>query len=440
MSWRAPERPDWVRAINAGRVGPIAEEAALPLTLESLVGEAAARQGRSTGLTTGLTKGSSAATARTFEAFDHPDFPAAPAFEVLARFLEAVETEARLNRIGRFLTRRFLLRLLEVRSHLVDYLARDPGVQDERIEAPIFVAGAPRTGTTILHTLLAADPRHRVPEGWELLRPVPPPSPDPLERAADPRIALADRELIAPQTVVSGLLSIHEYGGRKPKECLSAMSFAFQSEELTARYAVPSFERFLESSDMRPAYRMHRLVLQILQRRRLGTRWVLKSPVHLHDLPTLFETYPDARVAVTHRDPLTLLASLTSLIASLRFAHSDSVDAGAIAAAHVRRYRATFDRLVDLVDADRLPAEQIHHGHFADFRSAPIETVRALYERFGIDWTGDVEQAMHAALAKNPADRHGEHVYSKEDLGVDPVILRADFARYQERFDVPSDG
>ena len=443
MSWQPPERPEWVRAINAGQVAPIAEEAALPLTLESLVSEAAARQGQSAGWLQSPTSGSPSLSARDsdpFAAFDHPDFPAAPAFDALAGFLEAIRDEARLTVIGRFLTRRFLLRLLEVRLHLMAYLATDPGVQDERIEAPIFVAGAPRTGTTILHTLLAADPRHRVPQGWELLRPVPPPSPDPSEFEADPRIALADRELIAPQTVVSGLLSIHEYGGRKPKECLSAMSFAFQSEEFTARYAVPSFERFLEKTDASAAYRMHRLVLQVLQRRRPGTRWVLKSPVHLHDLPTLFETYPDARVAVTHRDPLSLLASLTSLIANLRFAHSDEVDAGAIAAAHIRRYRRTFERLVEWVDEERLPAEQIHHSHFADFRNAPIDTVRALYERFGIAWDPGPETAIRSALSQNPADRHGGHVYSKEDLGVDPARLRSDFARYQARFDVPSDG
>ena len=435
MSWQPPERPDWVRAINAGEVAPIAEEAALPLTLESLVTEAAARQGHGA---IGADPSAPAST-RVYDAFDHPDFPAAPAFERLARFLEALEEEARLNVMGRFLTRRFLLRLLEVRLHLMRYLASDPGVQDERIDAPIFVAGAPRTGTTILHTLLAADPRHRVPLGWELLRPVPPPSPDPQAFAADPRIALADRELIAPQTVVSGLLSIHEYGGRKPKECLSAMSFAFQSEEFTARYGVPTFERFLESRDASAAYRMHRLVLQVLQRRRPGTRWVLKSPVHLHELPTLFDTYPDARVAITHRDPLTLLASLTSLIANLRFAHSDHVDPVAIASAHVRRYRKTFDQLVDRVDSGRLPADQIHHGHFADFRSHPIETVQALYERFDLAWDPSSEAAMRTALSKNPADRHGEHLYSQADLGADPLRLRRDFARYQERFEVPVD-
>lgn len=428
MAWTPPERPDWVRAINAGEIAPIAEEAALPLTRDALVAEAAARQGR---VFANASEGEAA--------FGHPDFPAAPAFGRLDRFLEALAQEARLTPIGRWMARRFLLRVLEGRLQLMDYLRADPGVQEEVVQAPLFVAGAPRTGTTILFALLAADPRHRVPEAWELLRPIPPPSPDPAQFASDPRIALADRELVRPQTVVSGLLAIHEYGGRKPKECLSAQTFAFQSEELTARFHVPTFERFLEAEDMREAYRMHRLVLQVLQRGHASTHWVLKSPVHLHALPMLFETYPDAQVAITHRDPLSLLASLTSLIATLRWSHSDVVEPAAIAESHLRRYTTTFERLVDWTERDRLPRKQVHHSHFRDFQQAPLETARRLYAAFDRPFTEETTAALEAALAANPREKHGAHAYARDDLGADPATLRPRFARYQRAFDVPDD-
>ncbi len=301
VSWEPPARPDWVVALNAAEAGPVAEEAALPLQRDALLAEAAARQGRD-----------ARSPSELRAAFGRPGFEAEPAIGNLGLLTTALEEEARLTQVGRLLTRRFLLRLLEVRLQLLAYLDGDPGVVDEAIDAPLFVAGAPRTGTTILHTLLAADPRHRVPLGWELLRPVPPPRSDPEASDDDPRVALAERELAGPQTVVSGLRAIHEYGARRPKECLSAMSLVFQSEEFTARYAVPSYERWLFGADMEPAYRMHRLVLQVLQRRCPTSAWVLKSPVHLHSLPTLLAIYPDARIAVTHRDPPTLLASLTS--------------------------------------------------------------------------------------------------------------------------------
>ena len=55
-------------------------------------------------------------------------------------------------------------------------------------------------------------------------------------------------------SVVPSMDVIHEYGARLPKECLSAHSFALRSEEFTARYSVPTYERWLLAADMTPAY------------------------------------------------------------------------------------------------------------------------------------------------------------------------------------------
>lgn len=422
MSWQAPDRPEWVRAVNAGEVAPLREEALLPLDRDALLGEARARLGLADG---------------GVQDFCCREFDTDALIEPLDRLLVALEQEARLTLIGRWATRRFLLRILEVRLQLMAYLRADPGVRDEVIERPLFVAGAPRTGTTILYELLASDPALRAPLGWELLRPLPPPDPDPARRAADPRIGLADRELVLPQTIVSGLLSIHAYGARKPKECVSAMSFTFLSEELTARYHVPSFEAWLEKCDRTPAYRMHRLVLQILQRRSGPSAWVLKSPVHLRSLPILFDVYPDAQVAVTHRDPLRVLASLTSLIATLRYAHSDVVDFEGLGAAHALRYRRIFDDLVDWTRQGRLPEAQLHHSLHADFRSDPMAVVRDLHRRF--DRPLD-ESRLAGVLASLPASLHGAHEYSFDALGLDPEAERARYQRYQSTFAVSSEG
>ncbi|MCH2172025.1 sulfotransferase [Myxococcota bacterium] len=424
MSWQPPARPDWVEAINAGRVAPISDEADLPLDRDLLMSEARARLGIPNG---GVAD------------FCHQDFDADQLLEPLDRLLPALEQEAELSVMGRWLSRRFILRMLEVRLQIIAYLRADPGVRDEPLPTPLFVAGAPRTGTTILYNLLAKDPAHRVPEGWELLRPVPPPDPDPALFAADPRIALADRELRMPQTVVSGLLNIHPYSGRMPKECLSAMSFTFRSEEFTARYHVPSFETWLEQCDMTPAYEMHRLVLQILQRRWGSCAWVLKSPVHLHSLSTLLDVYPDARVAITHRDPLVLLASLTSLIANLRWAHSDHVDYGQIGQSHAVRYHVSLDRLARLTEQGALPAENLHHSRYAQFMSDPMGVVAELYARFGLELSQGAREAMQRSLDDSSRGEGSSHDYAFSDLGLDPVAERAHFRHYQTCFEIPDE-
>ncbi|MBV8949291.1 MAG: sulfotransferase, partial [Actinobacteria bacterium] len=353
--------------------------------------------------------------------------------EPLDVLLPALEREAELTVLGRYLTRRFLLRLLEVRAQTVAYVGRDPAVRDEEIAESVFIAGAPRTGTTVLHALLALVPGARVPEGWELLRPVPPPDPSSYPDAA--RVALADRELRQPAVAVSGLDAIHEYGGRMHKECLSAMSFEFRSEEFTARYHVPSYVDWLARCDMRPAYEWHRLVLQILQRRFERRRWALKSPVHLHSLPTLFATYPDARVVLTHRDPLAVLGSVSSLVATLRYAHSDAVDITGIGAYHAALYGGSLDRLVDLTD-EVLDGTRIQHTQYASFVDDPLSVVRQVMG--GLAWPvdGESEQAMRMHLRARPRGAQGEHHYSFDDLGLSRDAERKRFARYQERFGV----
>ena len=173
--------------------------------------------------------------------------------EQLAVLLRALEDEAELTVIGRWLTRRFLVRLLEVRFQIAAYLRSDPGVTDEVVAAPLFVTGAPRSGTTLLFGVLDCDPALRAPQGWELLRPVPPPRPE--NHPDVGRVMLADRELRQMQTVVSALGAIHEYGGRMPKECVSAMSLVFLSEEFTARYRVPSYAAYLGDGRYAPGLR-----------------------------------------------------------------------------------------------------------------------------------------------------------------------------------------
>ena len=409
MTWKPPPRPEWVAAVNRGDVLFITEEARLPLTRDSLFGEAQARM--------------------TLDDFGDDAF-----LEPLGILLAALDDEARLTILGRWLTRRFILRMLEVRLQLVEYLKRDPGVRDEPIDRPLILTGAPRTGTTILHSLLMQDPALRGPVGWELLRPVPPP--DPAHVDDDPRIELADRELRGPAMVVDGLDAIHVYGGRMPKECLSAMSFEFLSEEFTARYHVPSYASWLFSCDMTPAYEMHKLVLQVLQRRTGAATWVLKSPVHVRSLPELLKVYPDAQLAITHRDPLTVLGSMSSLVSSLRYAHSDAVDMTELGRFHSDLWHDNLERLVDA----QVPTGQVHHSRYADFLTDPFGVVRSVYDAFGRDLSADAEQRMKTFLANRPKDKHGVHEYSFDDLGLERATESARFARYRETFSVPVEG
>jgi len=410
MDGRTPHQdPTWVRLVNEGAVAPLVGDAMRPLRRERLMGEACA--------ITGL------------DDFGPDDFLAP-----LDLLLADLEEHAALTVVGRWQTHRYLQRLLRGRLQLGDALRRDPGIADEVIDRPILVAGAPRTGTSILHALLALDPAHRAPTGWELLLPAPPPRPH--THDDDPRIELADAELRFPDTVggAGSMDAIHLYGARLPKECLSAHSFAFRSQEFPARYHVPNYTRWLlDEADMTPAYAMHRLVLRTLQRHfPPGRRWVLKSPVHLHSLDVVRATYPDATVVVTHRDPLTVLGSVTSLIAALRAVHGDGVEFAALGRYHADLYFADLDGLVD-ADPTRTA---FRHVSYTDLVTEPVRALRALYAGLDAPFDAAAEERVTAYLAERPKDKHGAHRYAFEDLGLDRAEQRVRFARYREHFDV----
>jgi hypothetical protein len=212
------------------------------------------------------------------------------------------------------------------------------------------------------------------------------------------------------------------------------MSLAFLSEEFTARYDVPTYAAHLFAADWSPAYEMHRLVLQVLQRRMPGTRWVLKSPVHLHALPALHRTYPDARIAVTHRDPLTVLASVTSLVANLRWSFSDHVDVPGIAGYHADLYARSLDGLVDATTAGVLTGALTVHGRYEDFADGPLAAVLAVRAGLGLDTDDDLRRTMEAHLVARPKGVHGEHRYDVAGLGLDQQATRTRFARYERRF------
>jgi hypothetical protein len=404
--------------MNAGAIPEMGAVARAPLTIESLLAECRT--------SLGIDDGGDA------------DFGGDDFREPLTVLLDALDTEADLTLHGRWLTRRHLLRLLKVRAQMARYLAADPGVVDEPIDTPLIVTSAPRTGTTILHALLASDPALRAPLGWELLLPVPPPVPG-AAAAEQSRVELAELELRSFADIDPGLDAIHEYGARNPKECISAMSFAFRSEEFVVRYDVPSYTRWLSQCDMRPAYDYHRLVLSLLQRRSPRQQWVLKSPVHLHSLSTVLDVYPDAKVAFTHRDPLAVLGSVSSLVAHLRWAHSDRVDLPSIGRYHAELYARSLNALATNPDPRLAEPGRVHSGFYNELVADPVSSAKACYESWQLPFSEQAQQKMQQYVAARPRGRHGSHEYSFAELGLDAAAERTRFAPYTHHFSVPDE-
>jgi hypothetical protein len=354
--------------------------------------------------------------------------------EPLRILLQGYDTEARLTLLGRIAARRDTLSLLANRLRLVDDRRRHPAIAEQRIERPLFIVGLPRTGSTLLHHLMAQDPTSRVAQAWEVMAPSPPP-----ERAryeTDPRIAEAERQLRWLDVLAPDFKSIHPLGARLALECIAIMAFAFLSPRFHTTYRVPTYQEWLERQDLRPAYAFHRRVLQHLQWRVPADRWILKAPSHLWGFEALFDTYPDARVVQTHRDPLTALASVASLTAVLQRAFTDELDLGEIGLEVTRRWATGLERGMQIRRNGALPAERFLDVNYHELVADPLATVRRLYAHFDIPFSEEAEGRMRRHLADYPKDRHGAHTYSLAAFGLDPDELAHRFKGYREHFGI----
>ena len=159
------------------------------------------------------------------------------------------------------------------------------------------MVGAPRTGTSILHELLACDPETRAPAMWEMLHPVE-------SLAGADALPVADATVQLWHDLQPEYETMHANSGALPNECIFITMNEFLSDQWSGCHVVPTYDAHLRRADHRDAYRFHRKVLQTLQQRARGRRWVLKAPSHLGQLRALFAVYPEARIVHIHRDPL----------------------------------------------------------------------------------------------------------------------------------------
>jgi Sulfotransferase family len=356
----------------------------------------------------------------------------------LDRIVDGLEHEAGLNEVGVAITPEILLSYLTNRLQVTDWHRRHPEMGRSEITPPIVMIGMGRTGTTILHDLLAQDPANRVPRTWEVDRPCPPPETATYD--TDARIAEVEATIEAANQAHPEFKSMHPSGARLAQECIRITGGEFASLIFLSQYRLPTYQRWLTNeADMAPAYRWHRRFLQLLQWRHGGDRWVLKSGAHLWALPALLAEYPDARFIQTHRDPTRVIPSISSLFATVRRTFSDDVSIAAVADEWAAPILDALDRSVSARETGLIPNDRVIDVHYEAFLADPIDAIRGIYSRWDAELSPEVESRMRAFLTDNARDKHGTHRYSFADTGLDVGSILEQSRRYREYFDVSTE-
>jgi hypothetical protein len=347
--------------------------------------------------------------------------------EGLLRLLDSAQRDVTFHFLGRLIFSKWIVMHLANRLLLEETRKQKPEIFNRPLKPPIVILGLPRSGTTLLHRLLATDAAHRGVPLWELARPVPS-----LDHRADARQRIAEREFSVGTKLTPDVDHKHYIRVDEPEECMWMLGLTFVNLSFWMLAPVYGYvEWYMEQGLFPKKYREYRWLLNVLQAVAPARRLVLKAPEHTAALGSLVQAIPEALVIQTHRDPVAVTNSTNSLFYT--------VHAGRAARIDPRRTAETNLALLEYGNARNLAAreecaEAIYDVHYQALVADPVGTVRSVYDRFDLEWPGGHEKRLEAYVRENPKDKHGQHRYRAEDFGLTDSKIAARLQTYAEAF------
>lgn len=351
--------------------------------------------------------------------------------EPLGVLVDALNDEAQLSDMGHSMTERRLTALLVDRLRLRDYQDAHPEVLAIEPVVAAEICGLPRTGSTLLHRLLAASPQLTSTLSWECSYPLPFPgeSPD-----AEVRKGKAKKMMEMFLELSPDFGDIHTVVWDGPEEDVLLLDRSFTAMSWDSFYWVPSYGVWLRSFDQSKAYDELRQWLQVLEHQdasRAGRQWVLKSPHHLTAADTVLDAFPECKIVMTHRSPTAAVPSYASMVSAMTAQYSDNGDPVQIGRYWSERFRECLQGF-DEVRARR--PERFVDVPFRDSVAQPLETATRVLGELGLTVTESDTAAFEDYLRVNREEKHGAHSYTAEEFGLSKEQLATDFDFYERAY------
>ena len=353
----------------------------------------------------------------------------------LAKLLETYETNA-FNEKRQKRNRSRMVGAVATRLRAQAALTAHPEIEQREIRRPVFLTGLPRSGTSALFNLLAADPAARPLLLWETQFPEPLEGHDPAE--PDPRHEAIRAYYERGRETNPEWNKIHQTHADTPEECVLLHLFSFHGVQYGIEIFLEPYASWYQANldGLDKVYAHQKQYLQMLDWQRPGQRWLLKAPAHMWGLDALLRTFPDAAIVWSHRDPRLCIASICSMTATL-MQQVDGVDKKSLGPRVMEFYAQSLER--GLAARDALGPERVVDVTHDEFVSDSLAVTDRIYDQFGLDAT-EARGAFEAHVSGNPKDKHGSHEYGLEDYGLSDAQILDRFSAYIRRFDVADIG
>lgn len=320
--------------------------------------------------------------------------------------------------------------LLISRLHIEDAWKRHPEILDLPITRPLFLTGLPRTGTSALLNVLANDPATRELKLWEAHNPWPIENLAPGEQ--DPRY-LQIKKYYDDMNANSDFKKIHYMTADSAEECIFLTNHTFQDAQYGFEVFLEPYASFYETVDRRPQYQYHADLLRLIQWQRPADRWLLKTPSHIGHLDIIAQQHPDSGMIITHRNPLEVIGSYSSMMNAVmpERSHTDPEELG----------RRVLDLLAGQMDQSMkarrdIDPERIVDVQYVDFTTDTMSVVDCIYDHLSLPYPDGTRQAIADYVADHPRGKHGSHDYKLEQFGLNEQQVLDRFSSYIETYNI----
>ncbi|MBN1428182.1 MAG: sulfotransferase [Anaerolineae bacterium] len=316
------------------------------------------------------------------------------------------------------------------------------------VRQPVFIIGNMRSGTTLLHRLMAKDTRtfcHL--KTWELGF-----APTITQRKLYEFIARVDAILggLLARLVnyldkqLLGRIALHPTGLFEAEEDDLILLYVWSSTFIMGVFPYPDeVLNFILPFDDLPEERervmpFYKAALQRhLYHHKAENKHILsKNPVFSSRIDALYETFPDARFIYLIRNPLDVVASMGSY---MRAAWSEFQGSGQpfpydehIWETVKKWYGYTLERL------EQAPPDSHIIISFDELTQNPRQAITRIYEHFGFDLSTEFDQTLIEATKQSRA-YNSNHTYSFENTGFTREQVMGEFSHIIERFGFEED-
>jgi len=312
-----------------------------------------------------------------------------------------------------------------------------PHLEDQNVDQPVFIVGNFRSGTTLLHRLLAKDERFTGMKTWEIFL-----APSIIQRNFLRWIMKINKLIGSPvQKLIHAfenslkeytyihpisLNEIEEDGNLFLQTWSTYNLFAiFPFPELIHNYIyydkdVPDSQKQMDMAHYQEVLKRHLFVNR-------GKRYISKSPTYSPKVRTLHQKFPDAKFINIVRSPLRVIPSSVNMFSKHWQLFCEPGEEYPHVAPDVIREQAKYWYLYPHQYLKKLPSDQYVMVRYQDLVANPEAVIKHIYKRFGIDITPEYRKILRAEAEKAKKYKSRHH-YSMQKMGLNSKRLKKEFA------------